>query len=111
MWSRGCDVETLNLSGDPMHAPLSILAEGFPLMLSTFNRLVRDMRAAGIEVKEQLLLDNKVMIDEDSADLFVVRFGDCLRGIRYSSAGQFTRSTVTVRGVDVAWLSLVRGQS
>ncbi len=79
-------------------------------MLSAFNERVRELRGAGIGIKEQVLLENKVVIDEDCADLLVVRFGDCLSGIRYSSAGQFTCSSVTVRGVDVVWLTLARGQ-
>ncbi|WP_262415532.1 hypothetical protein [Pseudomonas sp. MIS38] len=90
---------------------MSILAEGFAVMLSAFNEVVRELRGAGIEVKQQVLLDNKVFIDEASADLFVEQFGDVLRGVRYSSAGQFTCNTVTVRGVDVAWLTLVREQA
>lgn len=79
-------------------------------MLSTFNDLVREMRGAGIEVKQQVLRDNKVFIGEVSADLFVEHFGHVLRGIRYAPAGRFTCNTVTVRGVDVAWLTLVREQ-
>lgn len=110
MSSRGCDLETLNLTSRLRSVPLSILAEGFPIMLSAFNELVRELRGAGIGIKEQVLLENKVVIDEGCADLFVVRFGDCLSGVRYSSAGQFTCSSVTVRGVDVVWLTLARGQ-
>ncbi|WP_405123540.1 hypothetical protein [Pseudomonas sp. M20] len=103
-------METLNLTNRLRCVPLSILAEGFPIMLSAFNELVRELRGAGIGIKEQVLLENKVVIDDDFADLFVVRFGDCLSGIRYSSAGQFTCSSVTVRGVDVVWMTLARGQ-
>lgn len=80
-------------------------------MLSAFNELVREMRAAGVGIKQQVLLDYRVMIDEDSADLFVEHFGERLRGVRYSSAGQFTCNSVTVRGVDVAWLTLIREQA
>ncbi|XKP29468.1 hypothetical protein ACI514_08515 [Pseudomonas sp. M20] len=100
----------MNLTNRLRCVPLSILAEGFPIMLSAFNELVRELRGAGIGIKEQVLLENKVVIDDDFADLFVVRFGDCLSGIRYSSAGQFTCSSVTVRGVDVVWMTLARGQ-
>ena len=110
MWSRGCDVGALNLSGGLKREPLSILAEGFPVMLSAFNELVRELRGAGIEVREQLLLDNQVEIEAVSADLFVERFGDRFRGVRYSSAGRFTRNSVNVRGVDVVWLSSIREQ-
>lgn len=103
-------MEALNLAGGLRREPLSILAEGFPVMLSAFNALVREMRGAGIEVTQQVLLENRVLIDEASADLFVERFGHSLRGIRYSSAGQFTCNTVSVRGVDVAWLTSLREQ-
>ena len=109
MWLRGCDLDSLYLSSDLEREPLSILAEGFVVMLSAFNGLVRDMRGAGVEIKQQVLPDNKVFIDEASADLFLEQFGGGLRGVRFSSAGRFTCNSVTVRGVDVVWLTLVRG--
>lgn len=104
-------METLNLTHRVRREPLSILAEGFPIMLSAFNELVREMRGAGVEVRQQLLLENKVVIDEASAESFVALFGDRLRGVRYSSAGQFTCNSVTVCGVDVVWLTSVREQA
>lgn len=101
----------LNTAGGGLRRePLSILSESFPVMLSAFNELVREMRGAGIEVKQQVLLDNRVFIDEASADLFIGYFGDVLRGIRCAPSGRFTCNTVTVRGVDVAWMTLVREQ-
>jgi hypothetical protein len=111
MWLRGCDLDALDLAGEGLRrVPLSILSEGFPVMLSAFNELVREMRGVGIEVRQQVLLDNKVFIDEASADLFVEHFGHFLRGIRYVPAGRFTCNSVMVRGVDVAWMTLVREQ-
>ncbi|WP_228734207.1 hypothetical protein [Pseudomonas anatoliensis] len=103
-------MDSLNLSSDLRQEPLSILAEEFPVMLSAFNGLVREMRGVGVEIKQQVLPDNKVFIDAASADLFLEQFGGCLRGVRFSSAGRFTCNSVTVRGVDVVWLTLVRGQ-
>lgn len=90
--------------------PLSILAEEFPVKLSAFNELTRDIRDAGIGIKHLVLVDNKIFIEQGSVELFLRRFGHELRGMRYTSAGRFTRSTVSVRGVDVAWYSLVKEQ-
>ena len=86
------------------------LADGFAAMLSVFNELVRDIRGAGIEVRQQVLLDYTIFIDEGSADLFMEHFGHLLRSIRYVPAGSFTCNLVTVRGVDVAWYTSVREQ-
>ncbi|WP_176471547.1 hypothetical protein [Pseudomonas sp. Irchel s3h14] len=90
--------------------PLSILAEEFPVKLSVFNELTRDIRDVGITVKHLVLLDNKIFIEEVDVELFLRRFGHQLRGIRYSPAGRFTCNTVTVRGIDVAWYTLMKEQ-
>ena len=100
----------LYLVGTQVERPLSILAEEFPVKLSAFNELTREIREAGIVIKHLVLLDNKIFIDPDSVDLFSRRFGHELRGVRYSPSGRFTRNTVTVRGVDVAWYTLVKEQ-
>ncbi|MBH8611920.1 hypothetical protein I4N56_014040 [Pseudomonas mohnii] len=100
----------LFLVGVQVAQRFSILTEEFPVKLSAFNELTRDIRDAGVVIKHLVLLDNKIFIDLASVELFVRRFGHELRGIRYVPAGRFTRNTVTVRGVDVAWYSLVKEQ-
>jgi hypothetical protein len=104
-------MDSLNLAGASASAePLSILTEAFPAQLSAFNELTRDIREAGVSIKLLVLLDNKIFIEEDSVELFMRRFGYQLGGIRYMPAGRFTCNTVTVRGVDVAWFTLVKEQ-
>lgn len=100
----------LYLVGAQVAPSPSILADDFLAKLSAFNDLTRDFRQAGIEIKHLVLIDNKIFIDQSSVELFTRRFGHELRGIRYSPSGRFTRNTVTVRGVDVAWYSLVKEQ-
>ncbi|TWC74430.1 hypothetical protein FBY10_101120 [Pseudomonas sp. SJZ103] len=100
----------LYLVSAPVAPRFSILTEDFPVKLSAFNELTRDIRNAGIGIKHLVVLDNKIFIQQGSVEVFLRRFGHELRGVSYSSAGRFTRNTVTVRGVDVAWYSLVKEQ-
>lgn len=90
--------------------PMSILAADFPVKLSAFNELTRDMRDAGIQVVSLELSVNRIKIDAESVDLLSRRFGHELRSIRYSTVGRRTRSSVTIRGVEVMWFSLVKEQ-
>ncbi|POG12895.1 hypothetical protein BGP82_00045 [Pseudomonas putida] len=92
------------------HQPVSILAAEFPVKLSTFNQLARDMRSSGIQVVGLELAENRIKIDAESVELLSRRFGHELRSMRYSTVGRRTRSTVTIRGVDVVWYSLVKEQ-
>lgn len=103
-------MDALNLVGASVVEPLSILTEEFPARLSAFNELTREIREASVSIKLLVFLDNKIFIEQDSVELFMERFGYQLRGIRYVPAGQFTCNTVTVRGVDVAWFTLVKEQ-
>lgn len=89
---------------------MSILADEFPIKLCAFNELTRDMRDAGITVERLEFADNKIFINPLSVDLMSRRFGHELRGVRYATVGRRTRNTVTIRGVDVIWFSLVKEQ-
>ncbi|MFJ2713448.1 hypothetical protein ACIOZM_21580 [Pseudomonas sp. NPDC087346] len=100
----------LHLVPPPAAQPLSILAEAFSEKLSAFNDLTRDMREASIVIKALAFPDNKIFIDPASVEVFSRRFGHELRAMRYSPAGRFTCNTVRLRGVDVAWYSLVKEQ-
>lgn len=90
--------------------PISIFAAEFPAKLSAFNELTRDMRSSGIQVVGLELAENRIKIDAESVDLLSRRFGHELRSIRYSTVGSRTRATVTIRGVDVVWYTLVKEQ-
>jgi hypothetical protein len=90
--------------------PLSILAAEFPVKLSAFNELTRDLRSCGIELVGLKLADNQIQINAESVDLLSRRFGHELRSIRYSTTGKLTRSTVTIRGVDVIWYGPLKEQ-
>lgn len=90
--------------------PLSILADEFSVKLSAFNDLTRDIRSAGIAIKHLQFLDNTIYIEPLSVELFLRRFGHELRAARQSPAGRFTCNAVKVRGIDVAWYSLVKEQ-
>ncbi len=90
--------------------PLSILAADFSVKLSAFNELTRDLRSSGINVVGLELAENRIRIDTESVDLLSRRFGHELRSIRYATVGSRTCGTATIRGVDVAWFSLVKEQ-
>lgn len=89
---------------------MSIFAEEFLPKISCFNSLTRDLRKASIEIKHLVFLDNKIFIEPSSVRQLQREFGQELRGIRYSTEGRVTRNTVTIRGVDVVWLTQVKGQ-
>lgn len=108
---RGFEMDALDLAGTAARIePMSILAEAFPVQLSAFNGLTRDLRDAGVSIKLLVFLDNRIFIELDSLQLFMRRFGSQVRGIRCSSGGPSTCNTVTVRGVDVAWFTSVKEQ-
>lgn len=90
--------------------PVSILAADFPIKLSAFNDLTRDLRSSGIEVIGLELAANKILIKNESVDLLSRRFGHELRTLRHTTMGRRTCTTATIRGVDVAWFSLVKEQ-
>lgn len=90
--------------------PLSILADEFTVKLSAFNDLTRDIRSVGIAIKHLQFLENTIYIEQPSVELFLRRFGHELRAARQSPAGRFTCNAVKVRGVDVAWYSLMKEQ-
>ncbi|AKA25683.1 hypothetical protein PCL1606_42360 [Pseudomonas chlororaphis] len=86
------------------------MAEDFPAKLSAFNDLTREIRGASIVIKHLVLVDNKIFIEPSSVELLLRRFGHELRSMRSASRGRFTCHTVTARGVDIAWYSLVKEQ-
>lgn len=100
----------LYLVGVQVKERTSVLAEDFTTKLSAYNVLTRDIRDACIGIKHLVLLDNQIFIEPGDVEVFLRRFGHELRRMRCSPAGRFTCNTVTVRGVDVAWYSLVKEQ-
>jgi len=103
-------MERLYVSSVQAGPCMSIFAEEFLPKISSFNSLTRDLRKAGVEIKHLVFLDNKIFIEPNSAPLLQRQFGNELRGVCYSTQGRVTRNTVTVRGVDVVWLSIVKEQ-
>jgi len=89
---------------------MSIFAQEFLAKISNFNRLTRDLRKCGIEIKYLGLLDNKIVIEQNSSHQLHHEFGNELRGMNYRTEGRVTRNTLMVRGVDVSWLTLVKEQ-
>ncbi|WP_416739259.1 hypothetical protein ACM1ZW_20935 [Pseudomonas sp. NFX71] len=100
----------LYLEGALGAEPVNLFAEEFLAKLSTFNELSRKVRDAGIEIKQLELLENRIFIEQDSVERFLQRFEYQLQKIRYLPAGPFTCNAVTVRGVEVAWFTLVKEQ-
>lgn len=98
------------LHNDQQSRPLSILNDDFSVKLSAFNDLTRDIRNAGIGIKYLLFLDNTIYIELPDVELFLRRFGHELRNARHTPAERLTRITVGMRGIDVAWYSLVKEQ-
>jgi hypothetical protein len=98
----------------PRKAPeaLSILDERFLPRLEAFNQLTRDMRAAGIVAVGMDVQDQCLVIEEEHVDLLTRRFAHEIRSSRSKSIleSRMTRHTVTIRGVDVVWFTVVKEQ-
>ncbi len=101
----------LQLVPTPAPTPLSILAPDLQTKLSAFNELTRDMRAAGVKVEALAVLDHTIFVSPESVDLIARRFAHEVRGSRYRTSGKYTRNAVTIRGVDVVWLTPVKEQN
>lgn len=91
-------------------APLSILTDEFSTKLLAFNELTRDLRRSGVLIKALAFEQNSIFVHVTQVALLCRRFADELRGARCSAEGRFARNTVTIRGVDVVWFSLIKEQ-
>lgn len=73
--------------------------------LQAFNSMSRELRAAGIQVGTEVILDLTLFITADSSD----RFAELYRREWYSPRkvhkGSYFINSVTLRGVKVAWLT------
>lgn len=90
--------------------PLSILTDEFAIRLLAFNALTRDLRRSGVLIKALVFEQNSIFVHVTQVALLCRLFADELRGVRCSVEGRFARNTVTIRGVDVVWFSLIREQ-
>lgn len=93
-------------------APLSILADNFLPDLEKFNQLTRDLRAKGVVVVGADFPDNCLVIEEADAELLSRAFAHEIRSVRTKAGtgGRIARRTVTIRGIDVVWHSVLQEQ-
>lgn len=90
--------------------PLSLLAPEFQPLLSTFNDLTRDIRAAGVPVLELNFLEKRIVVSINDVDLIARRFAHEIRGQSSKTRDSMTRHSVQIRGVYVSWFSQVKEQ-
>lgn len=90
--------------------PLSLLEPEFQPLLSTFNELTRDIRAAGVPVLELNLLEKRIVVSIDDVDLIARRFAHEIRSQSSKTQDGMTRHSVQIRGIYVSWFSLVKEQ-
>lgn len=93
-------------------APPRILADNFLPDLEKFNQLTRDLRAKGVVVVGVDFPDNCLVIEEEHAELLSRAFGHEIRSVRSKagSGSRIARRTVTIRGIDVVWHTVLQEQ-
>lgn len=90
--------------------PLSVLQPEFQPLLSTFNELTRDIRAAGVPVLKLSLLEKRIVVSIDDVDLIARRFAHEIRSQSSKTEGGMTCRSVQIRGIYVSWFSMVKEQ-
>ena len=104
-------VHQLQIDRQPPAAPaLVFLTEELAKQLAAFNAMTRDLHAAGIEIVALVQSDNRIFIRPEDSDLVKSNFLSDIRGMRYRTEGKYTHNVVTIRDVDVAWLTPVKEQ-
>ncbi|WP_435608747.1 hypothetical protein [Pseudomonas knackmussii] len=94
----------------PVAPALTYLTPEFAKRLGAFNAMTRELREAGIEIEALVEKDNRIFIRAEDSDLIKTNFLSEIRGMRYRTKGNLTHNVVTIRGVDVAWLTPVKEQ-
>lgn len=94
----------------PAAPALTYLTPEFAKHLGAFNAMTRALREAGIEIEALVEKDNRIFIRAEDSDLIKTNFLSEVRGMRYRTEGKLTHNVVTIRGVDVAWLTPVKEQ-
>lgn len=95
----------------PVQPPEMVhLTDAFAKELAAFNAMTRAIREAGIEIVALVQPDNRIFIRPEDSDLVKSNFWPDIRGMRYRTVGKYTHNVVTIRGVDVAWLTPVKEQ-
>lgn len=94
----------------PAPPALHYLTAEFAQHLAAFNAMTRALREAGIEIEALVEKDNRIFIRAEDSGLIKTNFLSEVRGMRYRTAGKHTHNVVTIRGVDVAWLTPVKEQ-
>lgn len=103
-------VHHLQPQQQPAAPELHCLTAEFAKHLAAFNAMTRALREAGIEIKALVEKDNRIYIRAEDSDLIKSNFLSEIRGMRYRVEGKHTHNVVTIRGVDVAWLTPVKEQ-
>jgi len=103
-------VHHLQPQQQPMPPALHYLTEEFARRLAAFNAMTRALRDAGIEIAALVAKDNRIYIRAEDSDLIKTNFISEVRGMRYRTEGKLTHNVVTIREVDVAWLTPVKEQ-
>lgn len=104
-------VHQLHVQHQPPAPPaLTYLTEEFAMQLQAFNAMTRALHGAGIEIQALIALDNRIYIRAEDSDLVKSNFLSEVRGMRYRTVGKYTYNVVSIRGVDVAWLTPVKEQ-
>lgn len=94
----------------PAAPELHYLTAEFAEHLAAFNAMTRALREAGIEIEALIEKDNRIYIRAEDSGLIKTNFLSEVRGMRYRTEGKLTHNVVTIRGVDVAWLTPVKEQ-
>ncbi|MCY1266041.1 hypothetical protein D9M68_437550 [compost metagenome] len=94
----------------PTPPQLTCLTEDFAKRLHAFNCMTRALHEVGIRTKALMQADNRIFIAAEDSDLLRSRFFQELRGVRWKTFGSATHNIVTIRGVDVAWLTPLKEQ-
>lgn len=99
------------LQTPPVQPPAMVhLTDEFAKELAAFNAMTRELRGADIEIVALVQADNRIYIRAEDSDLVKSNFLSEIRGMRYRTKGKHTHNVVTIRGVDVAWLTPVKEQ-
>ena len=83
----------------------SVLTPELAKNLQAFNSMSRELRAAGIQVDTEVVLDLTLFITAESSDRFAELYRKEWHSPRKAPKGGYFINSVKLRGVKVAWLT------
>ncbi|MBB4819270.1 hypothetical protein HNP29_002660 [Pseudomonas alcaligenes] len=86
----------------------SVLTPELALTLQVFNSMRRELRAAGIQVGTEVVLDLTLFITAESSDRFAELYQKEWHSPRKVPKDGYFINSVKLRGVKVAWLTPAR---